>query len=87
MDLIIAHTIEQLEHLDEHSNQQYIEAKHQVIKLQKQLLSASRIGKQNLEQQIKAELRVAEQKMFEANSELSDLERNYLVTYIKENYE
>ncbi len=84
---VIEQASEELSMLETNQSTEYLAAKAKVIKLQKQLLSASVLKKVRLEEQIKAELKQAELKLFELSNDNRQLELAYLEQYIKENYE
>lgn len=84
---VIERANEELSILETNQSTEYLAAKAKVITLQKQLLSASVLKKVRLEEQIKAELKQAELKLFELSNDNRQLELAYLEQYIKENYE
>lgn len=87
LQLILDNAISQLNQLESNQVDDYNQAKEQVIKLQKQLLSASVLQKENLADKIKVELKAAELKLFELTNVNRELELAFLTKYIKENYE
>lgn len=68
-------------------NLQYLKAKKEVVRLQKQLLSCSAINKPNLELKIKEQLKLAEYEMFAHHLSNRSFDIAFLKEYIKETYE
>lgn len=73
--------------IEKKQNLQYLETKEEVVKLQKQLLSASVLGKENLARDIKINLKQVELKLFSLNEDKRELELAFLHKYIKEHYD
>lgn len=84
---IIAELESKLVAITQEDKSEYQQVLNNVVELQKELLSASMIGKKNLEQNIKQELQQAELKLFSLKEDKRDLEYAYLYKYIKENYD
>lgn len=87
LQAIIDSTIESLEQLETSEDIEYIQAKSEVVKLQKQLLSASVLQKERLSDMIKIELKAAELRLFKLSSNKRELELAFLKKYIREKYE
>lgn len=84
---ILKEAEEKLVLIEKKQNLQYLETKEEVVKLQKQLLSASVLGKENLARDIKKNLKQAELKLFSLNEDKRELELAFLHKYIKERYD
>lgn len=86
LEQIISDTISCLDQTQSSQKQNLEEVKAKVIDLQKQLLNASILAKPRLEAQIKADLKSLELEMLKLTGN-DNLELNYLVKLIKENYD
>lgn len=87
LEQIIIELESKLEKLDQGDDYEYQLAREKVIKLQTELLSASYIGKPQLENKLKSELKQAELSLFALQTDKQELEQAYLYKYIKERYD
>lgn len=77
----------QINKCNQNPNRELENVKTKVVKLQKQLLSASILEKPNLEADLQSKLRAAEKTYFELKSDSRLLEITYLQKYIREKYD
>lgn len=84
---IISELEQELVQLDKNDDLKYNQAFEKVVELQKEVLSASLIGKTHLENKLKSELKQAELSLFALKNNKPELEQAYLYKYIKEKYD
>lgn len=87
LQAIVELTEKRLSAIPEQENLELEQANAEMVKLQKELLSASLLSKPKLELQIKQKLKVAEAKYFSLADNSKPIQLAYLKKYIRERYD